>query len=83
MDQEAFRELVFQLVGDHDGEWSWYQLDRGVCLRGAVEWVHTLIHVLDALEAEGLVRQEERHSPGQPYYWLTDNGLRRRTRSKC
>lgn len=68
------RLTVLRLIGDHEGEWSWYQFARAFPPGWfADEPPDTrAIDILHGLEADGLVTK----TPGgpQPKYRLTDRG---------
>ena len=68
MEQEILR-----LINSHNGELSWYQLDRTLSYQHKyVEGIHRLVHIVKDLEHKGLVRSEGERP--QPRYWITDAG---------
>lgn len=68
MEQEILR-----LINRHNGELSWYQLDRALSYQQKyVDGIHHLVDLLKDLEHKGLVRSEG-EGP-QPRYWITDVG---------
>jgi hypothetical protein len=68
MEQEILR-----LINSHNGELSWYQLDRALSYQHKyVDGVHRLVDIVKDLEHKGLVRSEGEES--QPRYWITDAG---------
>ena len=68
MEQEILR-----LINSHNGELSWYQLDRALSNQHKyVDGIHCLVDLVKVLEHKGLVRSEG-EGP-QPRYWITDAG---------
>jgi len=68
MEQEVLR-----VINSHNGELSWYQLDRALSYQQKyVDAIHRLGDILQDLEDKGLVRSEG-EGP-QPRYWITDVG---------
>jgi hypothetical protein len=65
-------ELLLAIAA-HDGQWSWYQLDRALSRKGIVAG-SDMFHVLDQLLADDLVREERRQEWIQPHLWLTEKG---------
>ena len=65
---------LLDLIAEHDGHWTWYQLDRALSIRGLD--VSHLIQDLDTLERDGLIAVFPR-GKGQPRYALTDKGRAR------
>jgi DNA-binding PadR family transcriptional regulator len=62
-----------QAVAHHDGQWSWYQLDRHVVRTGIdPAEMRRLMPTLKSLIERGLLRAEG--SGPQPRYHLTDAG---------
>lgn len=71
MDFNAFKALVFSAVAEHDGDWSWYQLDRHLA-RTWPEMMGDLMPALRQLEAEGRIRPvPSGENPGMPRYMLS------------
>ena len=71
MEQEILR-----LINRHNGEMSWYQLDRAPRYQHKyVDGIHRLVDIVKDLEHKGLVRSEG-EGP-QPRYWITDAGRKR------
>ena len=64
---------ILRLISSHNGELSWYQLDRALSYQKKyVDVIHRLVDILKDLEHQGLVRSEG-EGP-QPRYWITDVG---------
>jgi hypothetical protein len=74
MRHSTARLTVLRLIGEHEGEWGWYQFERAFPPGWfADERPDTrAIDILNALEADGLVTT----TPGgpQPKYRLTRQG---------
>ena len=66
--------LLLDLIAAHDGQWSWYQLDRALSVRRLD--VSNLLQRLNRLERDGLIAVLSR-GKGQPRYALTDKGRAR------
>ena len=76
-----FQREILELIAAHDGEYSWYQLDRALTDWSAnrernLSLVKDLPSVLRGLEAEGLVSAGAGHAPSQPLYAITTRGRR-------
>jgi len=70
MDYESFKELVFSAIATHDGEWSWYQLDRHLSQRNP-EMMGHLMAALGELQDAGRIRSVVNIAiPAQPHYTL-------------
>jgi DNA-binding HxlR family transcriptional regulator len=67
---------LLKLIANHDGGWSWYQLDRALSARGLMLKM-PLTAVLQQVEDEGLIRSAAGHNPSQPVYSITDMGRAR------
>jgi len=64
---------ILRLINSHNGELSWYQLDRVLSYQHTyVDGIHRLVDVIKDLEHKGLLRSEDEGS--QPRYWITDAG---------
>ena len=68
-----FRQLVFATIAEHDGLWSWYQIDR-VIVVAHPEMSSSLMKALRSLEDEGLIRTLPSEHSGQPHYAVTQKG---------
>jgi hypothetical protein len=67
MDYNAFKTLVMDAIASHDGDLSWYQLDR------LLVWVNpemsaSLMPALAELEKEGKIFRVEDANSSQPRY---------------
>lgn len=69
------KKAIIQLVKEHDGEWSWYQLDRALSLR-KISTHGRLMTVLKELETLGLITSNDLPEDPQPRYSLTEAGRR-------
>jgi hypothetical protein len=67
---------LLKLVADHDGGWSWYQLDRALSARGLMPTM-PLPAVLRDAEEKGLIRSAAGRNPSQTVYSITDTGRAR------
>lgn len=71
MDFNTFKSLVVAAVAEHDGAWSWYQLDRHLAAT-CPEMMAELMPAIRELEAEGKVRSiPNGANPGMPRYKLS------------
>ena len=66
---------VLKLVSEHNGQWSWYQLDRALSMR-APKGKGTLGEVLKKLEHRGFVLSRLGNDSSQPVYCITRSGQR-------
>lgn len=71
---QSLAEGVLKRVEKHDGEWSWYQLDRSLSYDDNLPVIHRLLEVIKDLEADNLIRAEMSNPNSDPTYWLTENG---------
>ena len=65
---------ILELIRDHDGKWSWYQIERalwGTDLSRSGEVFPTL----QDLESKGLVRTKEVEGYPNPLYSITPLGI--------
>ena len=67
---------LLKLVAEHDGDWSWYQLDRALSARGMIPTM-PLTTVLRDAEEKGLIRLAAGSTPSQPVYSITNIGRAR------
>jgi hypothetical protein len=69
------RLTFLQLIGDHEGEWGWYQFERAFPAGWFTDEPPTrrAKEILDQLEGDGLVMTTP--GAGQPKYRLTDQGI--------
>jgi hypothetical protein len=67
---------VLQEIALHDGQWSWYQLDRRlVAEKRRPELSVLLMPTIRQLELTGMIRAEiNPDRPGIPRYWITTDG---------
>ena len=64
---------ILRLINSHNGELSWYQLDRALSYQHKyVDDTPRLVDIVKDLEHKGLLRSEG-EGP-QPRYWITDAG---------
>lgn len=76
MNISEFRNLLLTKIAEHDGQWSWYQLDRAVISKNPTMNM-SLMPTLQSLESEGLILPIiDSKFPGQPRYLITDKGAR-------
>jgi hypothetical protein len=75
MANQDARLAFLRLIGEHEGEWGWYQFERAFPPGWFTDEAPTTKakDILDRLEAEGLVTT----TPGEPQrkYRLTDQGI--------
>ena len=75
MTSQNARLAFLRLIGEHEGEWSWYQFERAFPPGWFPDESPTTRakDILDRLEMDGLVTM----TPGepQPKYKLTDQGV--------
>ncbi len=70
MDTIEMQMEILRLVNKHDGELSWYQLDRSLVHDDYLPIIHGLLEVLRQLEEGGHIRAEGT----EPYYFITEAG---------
>ena len=70
MDTTKMQMEILRLVNEHDGELSWYQLDRSLAHDDYLPVIHRLMDVLKQLEQSGHIRAEGT----EPYYFITEAG---------
>jgi len=75
MASQDARLTFLRLIGEHEGEWSWYQFERAFPPGWFTDEPPTTRakDILDRLERDGLVTTA-RGGP-QPKYRLTDQGM--------
>ena len=72
---QSMKEQVLRLIGEHDGQWGWYQLDRHLSTHVSPPGRDLMTSIEDLIR-EGLI--EDRAAAGtQPRYFLTDLGRAR------
>lgn len=76
---DALHFLLLKLISEHDGEWSWYQLDRRISTwhREVIDQLPRMMSILRELEAAKLIRADRGARSGFPRYWITDAGGQR------
>ncbi len=76
MAREDVKRDILRLVSRHDGEWSWYQVDRS--LSGTRPGcVGPFMDEIRELAAEGLIEVRPNLALGEhSRYWLTEVGRR-------
>jgi hypothetical protein len=67
------RAAVVELVSKNDGQWSWYQLDRGLAAKG-FSGGPELLSVIKSLVEDEFIKQIPGYSAGQPLYAITEKG---------
>lgn len=68
MDYNAFKSLVLAAIAEHDGVWTWYQLDRYLSAT-IPEMMGSLMPALRDLEQDGCIRLVGAEAnPGMPRY---------------
>ena len=74
MVKQTARLTVLRLIGEHEGEWGWYQFERAFPPGWLTDEAPNTraMDILDQLERDGLVAS----TPGEPQrkYRLTDQG---------
>ncbi len=71
---EPHLKRIVELVAEHDGEWGWYQLDRGLTMSGIVG-VHVPSAVMSLRDA-GLLNISGDAQSASSRYTLTAAGKR-------
>jgi DNA-binding PadR family transcriptional regulator len=64
---------VLETILRHDGEYTWYQLDRALSESGT-QYGGNLMQVLRGLVADGHIVTSPGPNPAQPLYWITESG---------
>ena len=72
MNMDNLKKDILKCVAKHDGQWSWYQLDRALSYDENLPIIHRLGEALRTLEQEGLICAEE--IEGHTRYSLTKLG---------
>lgn len=68
MDYGGFKSRVLAAIAEHDGAWTWYQLDRHLAAI-APEMMGNLMPALRELEQDGCIRSVGvAANPGMPRY---------------
>jgi hypothetical protein len=67
------RAAVVELVSRNDGQWSWYQLDRGLAAKG-FSGGSELPSVIKSLVEDDFVKEMPGYSAAQPMYAITEKG---------
>jgi DNA-binding PadR family transcriptional regulator len=75
----ALQREILELIHAHDGQWSWYQIDRALSHWSPQKEEHrqmagSLMDVLRELEEHGLVTTKAGHHTSQPVYVMTTKG---------
>ncbi len=67
------KNYILQLVAQHDGKLSWYQIDRALSHLdlGIIGPFHD---ELKELATEGLLEMKPSDLPGHVRYWITEKG---------
>jgi hypothetical protein len=74
---DPFERQILELIAAHDGEFSWYQLDRALSVWAVERGLPPLANlpgVLRALEREGWIAAAAGPNPSQPVYSVTTSG---------
>lgn len=71
---DRFQLQLLRSIGEHDGEWTWYQLDR-VINSAELPNGKNLMTLLKELESAGLIKKGPGPSSSQPTYSLTADGV--------
>ena len=74
MNFHQLKRSVLENIAAHDGQWSWYQLDREILWK-CPQLSQQLIPAINELEAAGLIRAVPKPDcPGMPTYWIAADG---------
>jgi DNA-binding PadR family transcriptional regulator len=76
---DPFAQEILELIAAHDGQYTWYQLDRALSSWSVnrernLPLLKGLTRVLRELEERGLISSGAGHLPSQPVYWITAQG---------
>jgi len=76
---DRFQREILKAVASHDGEFSWYQLDRTLTNDSTdggenVARMRGLLRALRGLEEAGFIASGAGHNPSQPLYSITAKG---------
>jgi hypothetical protein len=63
-------QQLLRAIEKHDGEWTWYQLDRVLDPSKNM----TLMPSLNGLIAAGHIEEIPGHHPSMPFYKITESG---------
>jgi hypothetical protein len=78
---DPFQREILELIAAHDGQYTWYQLDRSLSNSSPngernLPLLRGLTRVLRGLEDDGMISAGGGHSPSQPVYSITAKGRR-------
>jgi len=65
--------LILKLIAKNDGDWTWYQVERGLNAHGLGGQVNTIVE-LESLLADGLIIAKADSRYPAPLYQITDKG---------
>ena len=76
---DPFTQEILELIAAHDGQYTWYQLDRALSSWSVnrernLPLLKGLTRVLRELEECGLISSGTGHVPAQPVYSITAQG---------
>jgi hypothetical protein len=75
MPSEALKRDILKEVAKHDGEWSWYNLDRRLLGVHPGEGLVEIMVAVQELAASGLIEIRPNASVGTiPCCWITESG---------
>lgn len=65
--------LILKLIAKNNGNWTWYQVERGLNAHGFGGQVNTIVE-LESLMAGGLIMAKADSRYPAPLYQITDKG---------
>ncbi len=69
----SVKAIFLELIAKNDGNWTWYQLERGLNAKGIGGQVKT-IDEIKALVQDGLIVEKHSDQFPNPLYSITDKG---------
>lgn len=69
------KRLIVELINKNDGKWTWYQLERGLSLRGLGGQVNSVLEA-EELVSDGLLAIAADPAFPAPLYFVTAKGKR-------
>ncbi|WP_339049799.1 hypothetical protein [Rickettsiella endosymbiont of Xylota segnis] len=73
MNKRSYKDLILVLIFKSNGEWSWYQIERALDLRGIGGRVNS-VEAINTLMQEGLVKQLKTLNKNLSKYSVTEQG---------
>ena len=69
------KKLILETINEHNGEWSWYKIDR-ILGSKVVKMGSQCLETLHLMEQEGLIETKTEKDVPYPPYYITEKGLK-------